>query len=81
MPLTIPVIHQMLLDEVPATECFLQCYFIFKILVKIDMSHHIFCLYPPMTVGIGLLLTQKSFINHGTVRCQSFISCSGNKLN
>ena len=62
MPFAVLLIYQMLLDEIPAMKSLAQCHFIFKMLVKINVSHHILCLHPPMAVGIGLLSIRESLI-------------------
>ena len=68
-------VDEILLDVVPASECFLQGILVVEVLVEVEPSHYILCLHPPMEVVVDVTRVEVRLVNHRTVGIQAFLRC------
>lgn len=47
VPFSKVVVYEMLLDVLPQTFCFMQCFLVAEVLVQVVEPHYCFCLHPP----------------------------------
>ena len=66
-------IYQMILYKLPTFYSLIKSIIVRKMLIKIDMSHYIFSLNPPMPFHISFTCLRRIFIRQASISIYSFI--------
>ena len=75
IPFTIFIVNQFAADVLPASYGMIKSVSVTKVLVYVQPSNHIFCLYPPVQVIINCTFVKVCLVYHRTIRIDTLLRC------